>query len=116
MKFKKTIIYIILSIFLLIFMYNYILPFVLLQNTGRMGMHMEKDLLSNAVYYYGDFISLIFIAITVIVGVILFNKIINNGSNKCKICGQIIESNQWKMCPNCGSTLPHKGNEFTHSK
>jgi hypothetical protein len=111
MNFKKTTLYLLLSIFLLIFLYNYVLPYFMVPNTTgmRMGMHMREGLNNNNIYYYNNFSTIIIVIVIVLVGFMLLDKIIfSSHSNNCKNCGLPIESETWKICPRCGSRLQDK--------
>jgi len=118
MNFKKTIVYLLLSIFALIFIYNYVLPYFALQsynanNMGMgMGMHMWEGVSNNTQYNYNDFGNVIVLAIVILAGFLLLDKIVFASKNsKCKKCGLTIESDLWKVCPRCGNHLHQRGEE-----
>ena len=110
MNIKKTILYLLLSIFSLIFAYNYLLaPTFYNNNTGRgmgmMGTHMN----GNTNYYYnnnGNFAYIIIIIIFIIISLIVVDNIFSkSGASSCRKCGMQIESDKWRVCPRCGSKL-----------
>lgn|GEM_PF-1294531 len=121
MNFKRTIIYLLLSIFILIFIYNYVLPYFALQNynNNNMGMGMGKHMWEgvgnntlNNYNNYNNFGSIISFSIVILVGFLLFDKIVfESKANKCKKCGLTIESSLWKVCPRCGNHLYKRGEE-----
>lgn len=114
MNFKKTILYLLLCMLLLIFVYNYIIPFLAWQNynANSMGMGMGRHMwegAGNIQYNYNGVGNLIIVAIAILVGLLLIDKIMySSRKNKCKRCNYDIESNQWKICPRCGNRLHHK--------
>lgn len=99
---------------LLIFVYNYIIPFLAWQNynANSMGMGMGRHMwegAGNIQYNYNGVGNLIIVAIAILVGLLLLDKIMySSRKNKCKRCNYEIESNQWKICPRCGNRLHHK--------
>jgi len=106
MNFKKTILYLLFSIFILIVIYNYVLPFMTTQYSTGMGMHESYGYYNNSVTYYGNLISLFIFLLSIIIVVITVIKIFSpTGQKKCKKCGLIIESDEWKICPRCGNSL-----------
>lgn len=105
MNLKKTILYLLLGIFILILIYNYVLPIMANGYTGGMGMHMNYNYY-NSVYYYGNIIGFIlFILIIVLVVITLIRLFTAAKPKKCNKCGYHIESNDWKICPRCGNPL-----------
>ena len=107
MNFKKTILYLLSSIFVLIFVYNYALPYLVTQNYTGMGMHMSSGSYNNSTYYFiGSLITfLIFILIVLVVVMALFKIFSSPSQKKCKKCGLTIESDSWQICPRCGNDL-----------
>jgi hypothetical protein len=106
MNFKKTILYLLLSIFILIVIYNYALPYMVTQYSTEMGMHMNYSYYNNSVYYYGNIIGLIIFFLIIIMVVITILKLFSlSGPKKCSKCGLIIESDEWQICPRCGNPL-----------
>ena len=106
MNFKKTILYLLLSIFILILIYNYALPYMGTQYTTGMGMHMTYSYYNNSASYYGNIISLIIFILIIMIAIITLGKIFfTTGSKKCKKCGLTIESEEWQICPRCGNPL-----------
>lgn len=108
MNVKKALLYLLLSIFLVIFAYNYILvPMLYQTNTGMgmMGMGMHRGQYTNN--YYNNYIAyIIIIIIFIIIGLIVVDGIFANTQvNKCKKCGMEIENDKWKVCPYCGNSL-----------
>jgi len=110
MNFKKTILYLLSGIFVLIFVYNFVLPYMITQNYTGMGMHMNSGSYNNSAYYYfGSLITfLIFILIILVVVMALFKIFSSTSQKKCKKCGLTIESDSWQICPRCGNDL-HDG-------
>lgn len=117
MKNNKIILYLLLGVLLIIFAYNFILPVTISNyNSGMqmgMGMHMGGYRNSNNSFNYYLYLPyIIFIFISIIFGLIVINYIFANVSNnKCKKCGCKIESETWKVCPECGAKLFDKGGE-----
>jgi hypothetical protein len=108
MKLKKTILYLLCSIFILILIYNYGLPFMTPQYTGEMGMHMTYYY-NNSAYYYSNIISFLIFILIIIIAIITLVKILSTtGPKKCKKCGLIIESDEWQICPRCGNPLKNE--------
>lgn len=106
MNFKKTILYLILSIFILILIYNYVLPIMATGYTTGMGMHMNNNYYNNSVYYYGNIIGLIIFVLILMIVIITLLKIFSiSGPKKCNKCGFTIESNEWQICPRCGNPI-----------
>lgn len=113
MNSKKGLIYLLAAIFLLIFAYNYILPYLSMGGAVRMqmGMHRGEGVLNNA-YYVDNFTNIVLAVIIIIAGFILLDRLLfGTGKNKCKKCGLPIESNQWKVCPRCGGDLKDRGRD-----
>lgn len=118
MNFKKSIVYLLLSIFALIFVYNYVLPFFVLQNYNAnsmgmgMGKHMWEGMSNNNQYNYNNFGNIIILAIIVLAGFLLLDKaMVASENKKCKKCGLTIESSRWKVCPRCSNNLHQKKEE-----
>lgn len=106
MNFKKTILYLLLSIFILILVYNFVLPYMAIQYTSGMGMHMNYSYYNNTAYYYGNIISLIIFILIILIVILTILKIFSTSEpKKCKKCGLIIESEEWQICPRCGNPL-----------
>ncbi|WP_185258775.1 hypothetical protein [Anaerocolumna chitinilytica] len=106
MNFKKTILFLLFSIFILIIIYNYGLPFFSIQYNSGMGMHESYGYYNNSITYYGNFISLIIFILSAMIVIIAVIKIFStSGQKKCKKCGLTIENHEWKICPRCGNTL-----------
>lgn len=79
---------------------------MMIQNNSGMGMHGYYNYYNNSITYYGNIISLIIFILSTMLVVIIVIKIFSpSGHKKCKNCGFIIESNEWKICPRCGSSL-----------
>jgi len=110
MNSKKTILYLLSGIFVLIFVYNYVLPYMVTQNYTGMGMHMSSVSYNNSSYYYFGslIIFLIFILIVLVLVMAIFKLFSNSKQKQCKKCGLIIESDSWLICPRCGNNL-HDG-------
>lgn len=105
MNFKKTILYLLLSIFILILIYNYVLPLLTTGYTTGMGMH-RNYYYYNPVYYYGNIIGFIIFALIIVLLIMTLIKLFaTTGPKKCNKCGYPIESNEWLICPRCGNTL-----------
>ncbi|RII32594.1 zinc ribbon domain-containing protein [Clostridium chromiireducens] len=117
MKNNKIIIYLLLGVILIIFAYNFILPGTF--NNYNSGMHMGMGMhmggyrnSNNSLNYYSYLPYIIFIFISVILGLMVFNYIFANVSdNKCKKCGYKIDSETWKVCPKCGTKLLDRGGD-----
>lgn len=104
MNIKKTILYLLLSIFILILIYNFVLPIMATGYTGGMGMHMSYY--NNSFYYYSNIIGFLLFALIIILVVITLIKIATMaGPKKCNKCGYPIENDDWKICPRCGNPL-----------
>lgn len=117
MNYKKSILYLLLSIFALIFIYNYMLPYFVSQsyianNMGMgMGMHMRESINNNVQYNYNNLVNIIVFIIVILGSFLMLDKIIfASKSKKCKKCGLTIENNLWKVCPRCGNHL-HQSKE-----
>ncbi|MGJ7920278.1 hypothetical protein [Neobacillus sp. LXY-4] len=113
---KKNIVYLFLGIFMIIVIYNFVLPFFTLQTSYGMrmgmgmGMHGGEWISNNNVYYYNLILNFILIVSIVFVGFIIVNKVLfSSNKHKCKKCGLPIESDEWKICPRCGQNLQDKG-------
>jgi hypothetical protein len=105
MNFKKAILYLLLSIFVLILIYNYVLPLMGNRYTG-MGMHMNYNYYISSFYYYGNVIGFVILILVLAMVIITLLKIFTMvGPEKCNKCGYMIESNDWQICPRCGNPL-----------
>lgn len=118
MKFNKSIVYFLLSIFALIFIYNYVLPLFLFQNynTNNMGMgmgrHMWEGMGYTNQYNINNFGNIVVFLIVILATFLLLGRgFFYSKSNKCKKCGLAIESDLWKVCPRCGNQLSPKKEE-----
>lgn len=106
MNFKKTILYLLFSIFILIIIYNYGLPFMANRYNTGMGMHESYNYYNDSITYYGNLISLIIFILSTMIVVITAIKVFSaSGQKKCKKCGLTIESDEWKICPRCGNPI-----------
>lgn len=107
MNLKKTILYLLTGIFVLIFVYNFVLPYMVTQNYTGMGMHMYAGNYNNSTYYYfASLITFLIVILIIIVVIIALFKIFSSPSQKkCKKCGLTIESDSWQICPRCGNSL-----------
>jgi len=80
-----------------------------------MGKHMWEGVGNNTLNNYNNynnFGSIISFSIVILVGFLLFDKIVfESKANKCKKCGLTIESSLWKVCPRCGNHLYKRGEE-----
>lgn len=114
MNFRKSMIYLLISIFILVIIYNYVIPFLAWQsyNANSMGMGMGRHMwegAGNLQYNYNSSGNLIVFAIVILAGFLLLDKIMYaSRKNKCKRCNYDIESNLWKICPRCGNRLHPK--------
>lgn len=111
MKYSRNILYILLTAFGLILIYNYIIvPFANSNNYFgiRMGMGMGMH---RAVYYGANYYSLfqliLLIGGIIIAGLLLY-RILRTDS-KCKKCGYEIKDENWRVCPKCGTQINRKG-------
>jgi len=107
MKNSKLILYILLTAFGLILIYNYIIvPLLVSNNIMGMGMGMGMGM-HNSMYYSANYYVLLqFILLLggiIIAGLLLFG--ILKADNKCKKCGYEIKSDTWRVCPKCGSQV-----------
>lgn len=105
MKNSKLILYILLTTFGLILIYNYIIvPLLVSNNIIGMGMGMGMH---RTVYYGVNYYSLLqFILLLggiIIAGLILFG--IFKSNTKCKKCGYEIKNENWRICPKCGNQI-----------
>jgi uncharacterized membrane protein len=107
MNFKKTVLYLLIGIFFVVFLYNFILPYMFVPNYSEMESHMGGMSHNYSIYsFYSNLITfIIFIFITAVILVILFKSFTNYKSNQCKKCGLPIESEDWLICPRCGNHL-----------
>lgn len=101
MNLRKTALYIIIGIIVLILIYNLALPFIAYQ-TPRMGM-MHRGM-SNYSYYKDTGYVVIILVILAAVGLMVF-IVPPQGSRRCRQCGLEIESEAWKICPSCGARI-----------
>lgn len=95
-----------LGIVLLVLIYNSLFPYTIQESavTG-MGMH-GKTQLRTAVYSVPIYSNIILIGVAFLMAFFLINKgFTKPKGNSCKKCRMPIESDQWKICPNCGSHL-----------
>ncbi|HEY9059571.1 MAG TPA: hypothetical protein VIO64_03565 [Pseudobacteroides sp.] len=100
----KKIIYISLTGLGLIFVYNYIIAPLFIQSNIRMGMGMHSRIYKSTSYIVDERFLLV---ITIgIIGTLLYIFLRSQvRTNKCNKCGNIIESDSWKVCPICGNPL-----------
>lgn len=101
---KKSILYILLTALGLILVYNYMIAPILMQYNSNIGMGMHWRMYSYSNYYVDNrYIAIILIFIA---GLVLFGFIWPKASaRRCDICGNVIENDRWKICPNCGTTV-----------
>jgi hypothetical protein len=110
MNHKKSILCLLFCIFILLFLYNFVFPYILAQNTTGMGMHMGYYTNNGSFYYYlGGIISfLLFLLIGLIIVLIMIRILAPSSQKKCKKCGFDIDNDKWQICPICGNPL-HDG-------
>lgn len=117
MKNNKIILYLLLGVLLIIFAYNFIFPMTFSNyNSGMqmgMGMHMgEYRNSNNSLNYYIYLPYIIFTFILIIFGLLGINYMLfNTSGDKCKKCGMKIESENWNVCPRCGTKLIDRGGD-----
>lgn len=111
MKLRRPIMLTLLITIALIFLYNYvILPFMVRTNTGMgmMGMHGRMYAYYNPYTNFGPI--LILLSASAVIFLIIY-YLSRNSNNRCSKCGTNIESERWRVCPNCGNPLVKKGGQ-----
>lgn len=104
---RKNILLILLSVFGLILLYNYIIvPLLVSYNFSNMGMGMgmhryayystNNNMLFQLIVILGMFIAAILL--------IDFFKPVKN----CKKCGYEIRDDRWSVCPRCGTPIKQR--------
>ena len=75
-------------------------------NSGMgMGMHWR---MYNSNNYYIDFRFILLISV-IIAGLLLYVLLKpQRKGNKCSKCGKDIESDRWKICPLCGTSINNR--------
>lgn len=109
MKYSRNILYILLTAFGLILIYNYIIV-PLAYSNNYMGMGMGMGMHRSAYYgvnYYALFQLILLIGGIIVAGVLLFG--ILKKDSKCKSCGYEIKDSSWRVCPRCGARIDRKG-------
>ena len=111
MKNSRSILYILLTAFGLILIYNYIIvPLLISSNYRGMGMGMHMGMQNQEYYginYYAMFQLILLIGGIIVAGLLLIG--ILKADNKCKKCGYTIKDENWKVCPKCGNRINRKG-------
>lgn len=110
---RKSILTVLVTAVGLILVYNYIIAPYLMQNNPNMGMSMGMGMHWGMYSYPNYFIDNRITAIIAIfiAGILLFGLIRpKNGQKKCVKCGSLIESERWKVCPDCGTPIKRKEN------
>ncbi|MEW9122357.1 MAG: hypothetical protein AB2421_06540 [Thermotaleaceae bacterium] len=116
---KKSLIVFLLSIFLLIIVYNFFVPYLRIDTStgiqmgmgmgmGR-GMHGGEGISSNTIVYYNLIPYIIIILSIFLILFIVVKLFFYSNNRKCIKCGLYIESDDWKICPICGHPLQEKG-------
>ena len=104
MRNRKTVLYVLLMVLGIILVYNYLIAPIFMQNNIEMGMGMHWRMYTNTNYIIDS--RIIFLIAIVIAGLLLYELLKpRTKKNKCCKCGKQIESEQWKICPICGSSL-----------
>jgi rRNA maturation endonuclease Nob1 len=107
MRFRKTVLYLLLLVLGLILAYNYMIAPVMMQNNVEMGMGMHWRMYSSTNYIIDARIILI---IAIVIAALLIFELIKpiNKQDKCPKCSTVIEDGKWKICPNCGNKLNNR--------
>lgn len=109
MKNSKLILYLLLLVFGVILVYNYIIVPLLVSNNMmgmRMGMHSTMNHYTN---YYALIQFTLLIGGIVMCGLLLLG--ILKSDRKCKRCGYEIQNDNWRICPKCGSRVNQRRKE-----
>ncbi len=104
MRYRKTVLYLLLMVLGLILAYNYFIAPIMMQSNFEMGMGMHMRMYSSTSYIIDARIILV---ISIVIAVLLILELIKPKSkqSKCQKCGTTIEDEKWKVCPNCGNPL-----------
>lgn len=107
MRYRKTVLYLLLMVLGLILVYNYLIAPIMMQNNVEMGMGMHWRMYSGTSYIIDARIILV---IAILIAVLLILELIKPKSkqNKCPKCNTAIEDEKWKVCPNCGNPLNNR--------
>ena len=101
---RKPILYTLLTVLGLILAYDYMIAPLLMQYNNRMGMGMHWRMYNNNNYLID--MRYILIIIVIIAGSILFELVRPKAViSKCSKCSKHIESDRWKICPVCGTSV-----------
>lgn len=104
---RKPILYILLTVLSLILVYNYLIAPLLMQNNTQVGMGMHWRINDN--YNYFVDMRIVLIIILILSGILLFDLIRpRKVVGKCGKCWKQIESDRWKICPNCGTSVKNR--------
>lgn len=102
MRYRKTVLYLLLMVLGLILAYNYLIAPVMMQNNSEMGMGMHWRMYSSTSYIID--VRIILVIAIVIAGLLILELIKpKSRQNKCSKCGKEIEDEKWKICPHCGN-------------
>lgn len=104
---RKAILYILFIALSLILIYNYVIAPYQMQNNYFIGMGMHWRMYQNRSYLVDYRLILILAGV---IAILLLNELFKpqEKSNRCINCGKDIESDRWKICPSCGTTINYK--------
>lgn len=99
---NRSVIKILFVVFALILVYNFFLAPILMPYGSGMHMGMHRVMYNN---YFVDLRWVVLIAMILLV-LLLFQLLQpREQTGRCKQCGEVIESNLWKVCPTCGGRV-----------
>ncbi|MCX7922276.1 MAG: hypothetical protein N3B21_09740 [Clostridia bacterium] len=104
---RKKIINLLLVVLGLVVIYNFLIAPILMQYNNRMGMGMHGRMHGD--YYTTDSRYAVLIVFVIAVFAIFELLRPKPKANNCLKCGCKIESDRWKVCPECGSQIKNKG-------
>lgn len=104
---RRNILYILLAVFGLILLFNYIVIPLLSSNYlirgNRMGMGMGMHGYLNYSNYYALFQFILLVGGIAIAVLLLVSMM--NSDQKCGKCGYQVRSEKWRICPRCGTPI-----------
>lgn len=104
---RKRVLYILLTVFGLVLLYNYLIAPILIQYSTGMGMGMHWRMYEGSAYFI-DMRYFLLIAV-IVAGFLLYEILRPQGkSGRCTKCGKEIENDKWRICPICGNSLVNK--------
>ncbi len=108
MRYRKTVLYLLLMVLGLILAYNYLIAPVMMQNNIEMGMGMHWRMYTSTSYIIDARIILV---IAIVISMLLIFELVKpkGKRSKCGKCSTVIEDEKWKICPNCGNPINRKG-------